>query len=1080
MLKTFFMSFHFFLKKVFSIFCNSKWMLFVFIAFPTAMGIATFIENDYGTQTAKALIYNALWFELLMFFLGVIFVANIFKYRLYQKKKWAVLLFHIAFLLILIGAFITRSFGKEGIIVIKEGESKDIYISEKTYLQAIIDNNKEQKYLKTPVLFSAKGKNNYTLKTDFRGQKVVIKLLDYIPNAKAVFEPQNKGQVFLHFVESSTGKRKDHYIKKGTLKNIKGLLIGFEAPENATIHFSQKNDTLKMYSILEGNFLRMADKLQGKIQKEKSNPLQYLTLHNIGGLNFVIPEKPRKGNFKYHPSKENEKEDVLILQIKSKSEKKIIHVKGGQYTTNAPVKFSLADLNFRILYGAKELKLPFKIKLRDFQLKKYPGSESASSYASEVSVQDFDSQRFFDYKIYMNHILEYKGYRFFQSSYDITPQYEETRLSVNYDAWGTKVTYFGYCMLFFWMLSIFFLKNTRFYYLKKQLKKVRTQKKAFLILIFCIVNFYKTNAQQKIPTHDHEHKNHETAHPNKPPENQKVQRLKNYQIDSIFKKIMVSKKHAAKFSTLVIQDEGGRMKPVHTFASELLRKVRKKDTYKNFNASQMLLSIIQKPFLWYEVPIIYLEKNSRKNLCKILEIPTKKYAALFDFIDFQGNYKIRELVAAAQKKQIKSNFEKDLIQIDKRIGLLYSAISGAVFRMFPIPNSPENKWIAPTNHTEFSFKGIDSVFVKQIFPLYVQTIVNAKKNNNYQDVEQLLEGIRNFQKKHGKNIYPSEKKIQLEILYNKYDVFKKLFSYDLYVSLLLFVFVIWQIFKPKKWIFYTIKILIGGVVFLFVLHTLGLIFRGFISQHAPWSNAYESIIYVAWATLFFGLVFGRKSSLTIAATTFLTAIILMVAHWNWMDPQIANLPPVLNSYWLMIHVAVIVASYGPFALSMILGMINVLLYIFTTKSSQKKMNLHIKELTIINEMSMTVGLAMLTIGNFLGAMWANESWGRYWGWDPKETWALISIMVYALVLHVRLIPKLKGRFLFNVLSVYAFASIMMTYFGVNFYLSGKHSYAQGEQIVTPSFVYWTVGIVSFFVFLAMLKNKILNNEKTKI
>ncbi|MFK5957271.1 MAG: cytochrome c biogenesis protein CcsA, partial [Lutibacter sp.] len=201
---------------------------------------------------------------------------------------------------------------------------------------------------------------------------------------------------------------------------------------------------------------------------------------------------------------------------------------------------------------------------------------------------------------------------------------------------------------------------------------------------------------------------------------------------------------------------------------------------------------------------------------------------------------------------------------------------------------------------------------------------------------------------------------------------------------------------------------------------------------------------------------GRKSSMTIAATAFLTAFILMIAHWNWMDPEIANLQPVLNSYWLMIHVAIIVASYGPFGLGMILGLISLLLIILTTKKNKAQLAPKIKELTIINEMSLTVGLVMITVGNFLGGMWANESWGRYWGWDPKETWALISIMVYAFILHLRLVPGLRSRFTFNFFSVAAFASILFTYFGVNFYLSGLHSYASGDKVITPTFVYYTM------------------------
>src|SRR5690606_32902671 len=284
------------------------------------------------------------------------------------------------------------------------------------------------------------------------------------------------------------------------------------------------------------------------------------------------------------------------------------------------------------------------------------------------------------------------------------------------------------------------------------------------------------------------------------------------------------------------------------------------------------------------------------------------------------------------------------------------------------------------------------------------------------------------------------------------------------------ILLIVQIFNGKnKFINISVKGFGFLLVGLFILHTIGLGVRWYLSGHAPWSDAYESMIYVAWATMFFGLAFGRKSDLTIAATAFVTAIILMVAHWNWMDPAISTLEPVLDSYWLMIHVAVIVMSYGPFTLGMILGAVWLILMICTNANNKKKMLLNIQELTIINGMAFTTGLVLLTVGTFLGGMWASESWGGYWGWDPKETWALISIMVYAFVVHMRLVPGLRGRFGFNLASIIAFASIMMTYFGVNFYLSGLHAYASGDQIVSLKFIAITVVAVAVLAFFAYRK-----------
>ena len=324
---------------------------------------------------------------------------------------------------------------------------------------------------------------------------------------------------------------------------------------------------------------------------------------------------------------------------------------------------------------------------------------------------------------------------------------------------------------------------------------------------------------------------------------------------------------------------------------------------------------------------------------------------------------------------------------------------------------------------------------------------------------------------------PSDAKVKAEILYNKINIFQELLVWYMLLGFLMFTFIIVQLFKDNKLLKILIKVCSIGIFILFVFHTLGLATRWYISGHAPWSDAYESVLYVAWSTMGLGLLFARKSGLTVASTAFVTAIILFGAHLNWLDPAIANLQPVLDSYWLMIHVAVISGSYGPFTLGMILGIVTLFLMIFTTKKNKAKMDLSIQELTIINELALTVGLVMLTIGNFLGGQWANESWGRYWGWDPKETWALISIMIYAFVLHMRIIPSLKSQFAFTIASIISYATILMTYFGVNFYLSGLHSYAKDDQQISFLYSGLTLLIVCILALLAYPKySKYLKNN----
>ncbi|MGA9639225.1 cytochrome c biogenesis protein, partial [Flavobacterium sp.] len=532
------------------------------------------------------------------------------------------------------------------------------------------------------------------------------------------------------------------------------------------------------------------------------------------------------------------------------------------------------------------------------------------------------------------------------------------------------------------------------------------------------------------------------------------------QIDSLLNKFKVSEAHAGKFGRLIIQDAGGRMKPINTFSSELLRKVSHANDYKGMNSDQVFLSMSQYAQLWIEVPIIYI-KSGNDSIRKIIGIDTKaKYAPFVSFFDEKGNYKLTPYLDEAYKAANPNQFQKDFVETDKKVNLMESALSGSILKIFPIPNNANNKWISFLEVGESGMKGMDSTYTKTVLPLYFGSLNNASISNDYKNADDLLESLHGFQRKFGANVMPSEDKVTAEILYNKYDVFQRLSYWYIYASILMLFFTIMRIFKERRILKIAVNTMHVVVGLLFALHTAGLIARWYISGHAPWSNAYESIIYIAWATMFFGLAFDIKSKLTVASSAFVTAMILMAAYMNWIDPEIANLQPVLNSYWLMIHVAVIVASYGPFALGMILGFVSLLLIFFTNEKNKEKMDLNIQEITYINEMALTIGLIMLTIGNFLGGQWANESWGRYWGWDPKETWALISIMVYAFVIHARFVPSLRGKWFFNLMSMFAFISILFTYYGVNFHLVGLHSYASGEA-KSLDWIWYTMGTIAF-------------------
>ena len=231
------------------------------------------------------------------------------------------------------------------------------------------------------------------------------------------------------------------------------------------------------------------------------------------------------------------------------------------------------------------------------------------------------------------------------------------------------------------------------------------------------------------------------------------------------------------------------------------------------------------------------------------------------------------------------------------------------------------------------------------------------------------------------------------------------------------------------------------------------------------------MIYIGWTTALAGMIFTRKSYGGLAATNILAAVILLVAGLSFLDPEITPLVPVLRSYWLTIHVSLEAGSYGFLMLGALIGLLNLILMIFLTQKNVDHVKRIIKEMTYISEMTLIGGLIMVSVGTYLGGVWANESWGRYWGWDAKETWALVTILVYAFILHMRIIPKMTGLFAFNVASLFGWGSVIMTYYGVNYYLSGLHSYAAGDPVPIPQWVYYAVSALLVISLTAYFRKR---------
>ncbi|MGC9352164.1 MAG: cytochrome c biogenesis protein, partial [Sulfurovum sp.] len=351
-----------------------------------------------------------------------------------------------------------------------------------------------------------------------------------------------------------------------------------------------------------------------------------------------------------------------------------------------------------------------------------------------------------------------------------------------------------------------------------------------------------------------------------------------------------------------------------------------------------------------------------------------------------------EINVASQKKPLeKSQYDKKLIEIDERVNVSYMVFTGSLLQIFPKPNDENNKWFAPLEALK-QFAPKDAQMVQLMIGNYFQQVETATKTGDWAKADQGLDLISKFQNSFGEAVIPSKKHIDMEIKYNELGLFGKLVPVYILLGLIVLLLAFVDILKPAFSMKWVMRIALGVLSAAFVVHVIGLGIRWYISGHAPWSNAYESIVFIALSTVLAGLLLARKSPFALAGTAILGGITMGVAHMSFINPEITNLVPVLKSYWLMIHVATIISGDGFLGLGSILALLVLILFIIRGKGNPD-IDRAIKELTNLSEMALIIGLILMTVGNFLGGVWANESWGRYWGWDPKETWAAVTILI---------------------------------------------------------------------------------------
>ena len=648
--------------------------------------------------------------------------------------------------------------------------------------------------------------------------------------------------------------------------------------------------------------------------------------------------------------------------------------------------------------GATVREVPFTVELRDFRLVRYPGSNTPSSYESDVVItyKGVETPR----EIYMNNIARVGGFRIYQTSYDSDEG--GTVLTVNSDRWGTGVTYAGYIMLFIGLVAGLLQKGSRFRSLYRSLGK-----SAAVIALLCGLSF-SASAQGPAVRE-------------------------------------IDPGRAERFGRLVIQAADGRVEPVNTYSSEILRKISHRDRFRGMTGDQVLIGLMGDPYGWGDVPLVYVPVPEVARAVGA----SGEYTSFNSVFDDEGNYRLTDVVSRIYRKEPgeRNKTDKEYLKLDEKINILYSLFNGGMMPLFP---SADGRWLSPADAAEVGLTGMDSMFVARTLPWYAESMAAGR----YAEADEVIAMIEKYQSSQTAGMDVNRGRIDAEIFYNKVGVFRWCFRLYLIVGFLLMLLAasaagsksaVRAGKRPSVWI----TILSAGVLAVFLFQTFGLGLRWYISGRGPWASSYETMVYVGWITVLSGLLFARRSRMALALAAMLGGVVLFVSNLGWLDPQITPLVPVLKSPWLMIHVSVITASYGFFGICAMCGLTSLVAILAGRQ---------LPELRKINELALNIGLVLLTAGIFFGAVWANESWGRYWGWDPKETWALITMVVYAIISHSHFIPRLNNYYAFAAMSLGAISTVLMTFFGVNYYLSGLHSYGGSGEV---SFL--LVGIASVIV-----------------
>ncbi len=1008
---------------------------FLSVFFVIAIASATFIEHFYTREIARVLVYDALYFEMLCFYYAALLIYHIFSKSFFKRKKYAALGFHFAIVFILLGAFVTRHFGEEGVLHLRENQAATSFFSSDNYVQIDINDGSKLQYLSKKASLTPFNKKSYKQNAEIDGETMQFRSIDYISNAEALYYSVENGIpiVFLNLIIQN--QEYEIPLAEGEYLKNNAISLSTDISRPADINFRFVDDEIFFFSHHDVQMQKMKSDSGISLFPLDSVPLLNEYRYQTKNIEFAVAHYMPSAEIKYQSSTEEyyRDYDVAHFQINYKGESSRFYLPILNNTKGSTYNIEIEGIKLSVSYGAKEIKLPFTVKLKRFLLESYPGSESPSAFISEMQIIDEEKNKHFDTQVSMNNVLDYRGYRFFQSSYD--KDEKGTILSVNHDPWGKYISYFAYFLLFLSIILSLLSPHSLF---RKNIKKLSANKSLLFLGFFLIpaFTFAQTIGSAGNP---------------------------------------VDKKTAQEFGTILIQDTKGRIKPINTFSQELIRKITGELSILNNNADQFHLGMIIQSEEWQKEKIFPVNHPELRSYLDLKE----ERISLRDLY-LMGNpelYKLKPLLENAYGKvpAERNQFDKEVIKLDEKINVFLMLQSGIYLRIFPHPLYDSIPWLTPIEYPK-DMKEIDSLFVNQAFSIAMQALVNA---NNERAVF-MFQGIREFQYLHApSDIIPSPTRVKLELVYNKIRPFSILAIAYAFLAFILLSASIFLYFKKLKLLHYVVQFAKILLVFAVVFHFLAFISRWYIAGYAPLSNAYESMVFAAFAIVASSLFFIKRKAIVPAIAATMGALCLLVARMSWMNPEITNLVPVLQSPWLTIHVAVVMIGYALAAISFLIAFINIVLLCFLMEDNKKKILALFQELILINKIILIPALYFIAAGCFLGAIWANEAWGRYWSWDPKEAWTLIIIMVYGIIVHAPRIKFLQKAFVFNTTVFFAFSTILMTYFGVNYFLGGMHSYAGGQMPAISKDFLFPLSFLLILIIFAFYKYKTFTKNERK-